>query len=1129
MGKFLLGVMKMSKLIDSKDSLLPSFSHSSPFKSNARVAEVMNCDGRLLFLSIKADSLGITRLPDTEFIRKSTESDISAGFHRKLIDEYPFTPIESLRESCRVVCDDLSGTVVMDSSEESIIIVRVHPERGIEVNSFATPDLNISNACVCDGEVFMVDSGGSIWKTSNNMVSLDVTKPFSKFENSNGAPTFISEASKTHMLLSSGTRLFSIDKISGQLNEVEIIGAPEEFTAGSSFEAITQAGDHIVIMSLSSDMMDVCILFGHLDGGTQFMCDYHSINEIFISQDNNSVRKGFLHYVPQLSLVLAGHSLCDSVALFRIQPITNQIDCMILPEGKQLGCSLIDGDSSTCNLRFITSIVLESPVPVPRSSEIVECRFCVVTGQMDGWITLHYAELPLDWKVMKKQSALSVAGVDAMTKPTIFSAPVDVKKDEKPLLFGSASVSSGGSLFGSFGAGSAPAASTPSGGLFGAPSLGAAKVEDSTKPPVAAAPPMFDSSIKPPASLGSFEVKKDEKPSLFGSASVSSGGSLFGSFGAAPAPAASKSSGGLFGAPSLGAAEVENSIKPPVAAAPPMFDSSIKPPASLGSIEMKKDEKPLLFGASSGSSGGSLFGSFGTSSGTSAVVPSGGLFGAPTLGTTKVEDSLKPPVAAAPPMFDSSIKPPASLESFEVKKDEKPSLFGSASGSSGGSLFGSFGAAPAPSASTPSGGLFGAPSLGAAEVENSIKPPVAAAPPMFDSSIKPPASLGSVEMKKDETPSLFGSASGSSGGSLFGSFGAGSTPSASTTSGGLFGAPSLGTTKIEDSVKPAVAAAPPLFDSKIKPPASAAAVVSETEHAKPTTDRASKYPGVAIDSSLEALFEDELKAWESIRCELPIEKFVHMETPNSRGDDDMKQMKDRLLSIRKCIDSMDDELRTLYGSDSVSVGEESRRIQAKCEELHQRVEIITRDMRKVVRTYKPKGLGRISKIGTPPQERVTGTPREYGIYRTPAKSSPSITASPGLGSVTMPLAHPPLAPSLRLDAPGGFGFLTPVKSSPRVDFQALTNEFKRDSYTSRLSGSGPLLRSPAGSAKHNLTLADMLGSRAVGTFVAPSLDSSIQAPTGNSGHGAAWKLLRQVEQQRKQIEAITRQIVEMGK
>ncbi len=303
-------------------------------------------------------------------------------------------------------------------------------------------------------------------------------------------------------------------------------------------------------------------------------------------------------------------------------------------------------------------------------------------------------------------------------------------------------------------------------------------------------------------------------------------------------------------------------------------------------------------------------------------------------------------------------------------------------------MFGSFGGAA--TSTTTSGGLFGASALGTNTEES--KAPVAAAPPMFNASVKPPAAFPSApigEPKKEEKTSLFGAAAPATAGSMFGSF-ASAAPS-TTTYGGLFGASTLGATTEE--VK--VSVAPSTIETNVKPSASLA--VEPEPVVTPSKSKETKYPDVKLDTSLEKLFEEELKAWEAMKCDgLPVTLSVSdSDHDSSESNERISSLKDRLLNVRECVRSMDEEVRILYTSDSVSVGEESRRIQGKCEDMHQRLESLMRDMKRVLRNYKPKGIGRTSQIrqsDTLSPERVT--PREYGIYKTTLKESSPLVVVP---------------------------------------------------------------------------------------------------------------------------------------
>jgi len=122
----------------------------------------------------------------------------------------------------------------------------------------------------------------------------------------------------------------------------------------------------------------------------------------------------------------------------------------------------------------------------------------------------------------------------------------------------------------------------------------------------------------------------------------------------------------------------------------------------------------------------------------------------------------------------------------------------------------------------------------------------------------------------------------------------------------------------------------------------------------------------------------------------------------------------------------------------------------------------------------------------------------------------------------IPVFHP-VAPTLRRELPGGFGLMTPVKSTPKA---SAFNESggRRDAYIARISRSA--VKPFESSVKKSMTLGDILAGKILGS---PSPEVSRRAPSLVSNHGGAWQLLRQVEQQRKQIEMILKEIEQLKK
>ena len=92
-------------------------------------------------------------------------------------------------------------------------------------------------------------------------------------------------------------------------------------------------------------------------------------------------------------------------------------------------------------------------------------------------------------------------------------------------------------------------------------------------------------------------------------------------------------------------------------------------------------------------------------------------------------------------------------------------------------------------------------------------------------------------------------------------------------------------------------------------------------------------------------------------------------------------------------------------------------------------------------------------------------------------------------------------------------------------FSDMLDSGRKDPYTARLGASALKPRA----ARQSMTLGDVLSGKILGSPPAKKDGPVHAAPAVSGGHGAAWQLLRQVEQQRKQIESVIAQIEELQK
>jgi hypothetical protein len=312
---------------------------------------------------------------------------------------------------------------------------------------------------------------------------------------------------------------------------------------------------------------------------------------------------------------------------------------------------------------------------------------------------------------------------------------------------------------------------------------------------------------------------------------------------------------------------------------------------------------------------------------------------------------------------------------------------------------------------------------------------------------------------------------------------------------------------------------PPAAKDEAKPPASLFGT-SNLGEGPPAIASAAKEPvktpvastagSIRIDESLEKSFESELLSWEKLTCGIVPTLSLHVpvaDTFFSHQRDAIGQLRDQLIELREKVNRMDNEVRDKYACDPmVEASDTVAKFETKCNEINIAVDELFLKAKRLVK-HRPKGLGR---------------PNSISAQVTPTKISSPFSTCPAL-----PVVHP-VAPMLRKEAPGGFGLVTPLKRTPgRTSPFADIHEHPRDPYLTRISSSS--VKPLPSSARKSMTLSDIISGKILGP---PSGTTEaavhIRAPTvATGGHGAAWQLLRQVEQQRKQIEQILKDLEQL--
>ncbi len=954
------------------------------------------------------------------------------------------------------------------------------------------------------------------------------------------------------ILTRSGRGFAKIDIHTGDRVEYSVEGIDEsEFAEDMRIDAVCAiGGDEFAFIAASSSTQDVIIGTGMLVD-KHFVVKEYSLNEIFLSAEWTDECYGILKYVPELSVLIAGHSLSDSAALFARQtsPKPSEFECLLMPEGKQLTCSLVNGDCSSSYLVDISVIVLseDEAIKMPRNNEFFDCRLVVITTQLDGWYTLHYGDLPSDWKwkmieaPAKSTSAKAPELFDASVKPLskeIDAAPAPelhpstapasapapsvkappaaklpglfdatVKAPPAPGLFdATVKAPSAPGLF------DATVKAPPPSGLFdskgkAAPSAPAPGLFDVTvKAPPAPTPGLFDASVKAPSAPGLFDSKVKATPS-------------------APAP-------GLFDAtvkapPTPGLFDA--SVKAPRAPTPGLFDATVKAPPAPGLFDSKVKAAPSAPAP-------------GVFDATVKAPPAPGLFdasvNAPSFVSSDSAFKASPSAATSP----ATVKPPSAsgVSPFGQSAPSGGGLFGTASTSANGkSAFGAFGAEAKPSEGSPppAFGTFGsqAKSTGIGLFAHTAAPSGQSAFGQFGSFGQEPKLSEGGLFAQQATPVPVGQ-------SAFGSFGAKSLSNEQVTTG--FGGSGFG--QPASSPPATTPNAPGLFDATVKPSSGTTTSVFGTfgapksssdepasddfggspstppsgpkpqaAAAVPTSPKKANPVQFSIDASVMEAFEKELELLEANQAAMskPVPQLTTPAIPEIPKESLLEDQKNELLKLRDEMRVFDAKIRELYMQDPSRVlSEDLTKLESKFSSINGSLHKVSELMPHRPHRKSPRGPTAAPKIISSP----SSTHSRVMPRTTP--SSPSVT-----------LFHP-LPPSLRREQPAGLSTMTPLKPTPssrKMDKSLAellmvsdsTGFRRRESFTPRPLSSGK-----------RVSLADLITGKILSSpepvRSRPTTPELVRAPVvvPEGGHGAAWQLLRQIENQHRELDTLWRKI-----
>jgi len=1059
----------MAKCIESRDCSLPAFSHSPvvvgqfPQRSPR---EVMATLGSMVLFPVRfEDETGVLTIDQKHFSTFSllfkTELDPTA-----LAENGSFTPVPLGFSRSAPVSIIASNGVDKALLSVATSVILYHLEHSGSLDEVFTIEMGedvLEGVFVGSDEVVVMTKSGKGFKLSPETKALPPAFPSSL---SRGF-SFISSAS---LLVPARDGLSVVDLSTGRQDPLSLSGFPEDIPDDLRIQGLCRVGEtEFGFVAASPTTMDAVIGFGSVSD-SKFVISEYSLNEIFITAEWSDDSFGVLSYVPEMQLLIAGHSLSDSAALFSRQ--SGATECLLMPEGKQLTCSLINGDASSSFLMGISVIVLdkESAIQVPRNNDLADCRLLVVTGQLDGWFTIHYGEVPTDWKWLSSLTIKEEAKLPGST-PANSSVKAPVTPAKTPGLLDSTA--------------KAPEQAKPP-GMFNP----VVKAPEPAKPPG-----LFDSSVKAPETPA-------KAPGLF-DATVK-----------APEPAKAP---GVFNAtvkapePAKPPGPFDSSVKAPEtpAKAPGLFDATVKAPQpakapGILDATVKAPEpagaKSGLFNASvSAAPTGSLFGSFGAAPsgqspfgnssgagfGSSAFGQSDNQTGSSGFGTFGQQAKATAPVFGLPKAEEPKTTAPV-FGAFGQPKAEEPKTTAT--------MFGALGLPKAeePKTAATVFGAFGQPK--AEEPKTTATEFGAFGQPKAEEPKTTATVFGALGQSAAATGGLFGepkAEEAKTSASAFGTFGQ-STPA---TGGGIFGQ--------KEAEEPKSAA--PLFGHKQETSKTETKSAFGAEGAKPASPEAK---GLTIEDDVIEAFEKELKLLEANAKNIAksVPKFNEKIVPeNAVKIGSLEAHRDELLRIRDEVRKFDSEVREMYVKDPrLVMSEDVSRLESKFSQISAALDEVA------PKIPRPSAAVRSVKQYAP----VIGSPsRSESLF---PKSSPTTTHL---------AIFRPLPPSMRREPAGGLSSMTPIKPSPNRGYDTSYTDIiseptgfrRRENFTPR-----PMAKGKRMSLGELITGKILSSPQAKSRPVTPELAAPPIAPSG--GHGAAWRLLRQIEAQQRELENILRAV-----
>lgn len=392
----------MVATIESLDCALPSFSHSEPFHIKSGVIGL----SRNFVWWFQAKESQLYAVTASQLAREANGSDFAS-----------MAAQGGIRSSLNIELSNQPGSFVCSSDEDSVLLrvsgdmpsllwVRANAAHIEKVSEFEFTE-EISCAVFAGDDKLMVMTkdgmGYLIHPDGLREQILCLATPSRRVMSIMGEHLLISEGKEMYMSLIASNSSLEAFQIIG-----EIPAELGEYHDYSVCGMCPISDSEAALMGTCDDGQNCLISLVEFDFSSKTMrYKFFSFNDLFLSSGGDSVQStGHMRWIPEVSLLLAGHSFSDSAAVF--QKSGDSWKCLNPPEGKQLTCALIGGDMQNCRLDGLAVCLLDEPIEMEKSADqISQIEMVVLTLQRGGWMSCHYGDLPDDMPVVRREQKVA--------------------------------------------------------------------------------------------------------------------------------------------------------------------------------------------------------------------------------------------------------------------------------------------------------------------------------------------------------------------------------------------------------------------------------------------------------------------------------------------------------------------------------------------------------------------------------------------------------------------------------------------------------------------------------------------------------------------------------------------------